>query len=248
MNSFLIIGSGFMGHSLALALKEKNEKFLISATEISKNHRYLLSDSKIYENVYRSYEDVDKNFDIVLLCTPPLTTSEIYENICKKFAKSLLITDICSTKSFLKEKVFPDNYVSSHPICGSDKNGPAEAKVDLYKKNTCILIGEENQSFEICVNMWQLFDMKIFKMSGEEHDQIYCHSSHLPHIIGRAFFNYLESKKIPEKFLGNSSREMIRIGSSNKELWNQIFKGNKKNLKISIDEFQEYLNNVKNKL
>ena len=96
--------------------------------------------------------------------------------------------------------------------------------------------------------MWQLFDMKIFKMSGEEHDQIYCHSSHLPHIIGRAFFNYLESKKIPEKFLGNSSREMIRIGSSNKELWNQIFNGNKENLKISINEFQEYLNKVKNKL
>ena len=66
MNSFLIIGSGFMGHSLALALKEKNEKFLISATEISKNHRYLLSDSKIYENVYRSYEDVDKNLANIL--------------------------------------------------------------------------------------------------------------------------------------------------------------------------------------
>ena len=52
MNNTLIIGGGFMGHSLALALKVANKDSAISVVEVVQDYRVLLEKSNIYDVVY----------------------------------------------------------------------------------------------------------------------------------------------------------------------------------------------------
>ena len=52
MNNTLIIGGGFMGHSLALALKVANKDSAISVVEVIQEYRVLLEKSNIYDVVY----------------------------------------------------------------------------------------------------------------------------------------------------------------------------------------------------
>ena len=59
MNNTLIIGGGFMGHSLALALKDANKDSTISVVEVVQDYRVLLEKSNIYDVVYNKIEQVN---------------------------------------------------------------------------------------------------------------------------------------------------------------------------------------------
>ena len=43
-----------------------------------------------------------------------------------------------------------------------------------------------------------------------------------------------------------SSRELLRLGKSNEDLWNEIFKDNKEILDESVIGFVKHLTNIKN--
>ena len=104
MNNTLIIGGGFMGHSLALALKAANKDSAISVVEVIQEYRVLLEKSNIYDVVYNKIDQVNSKFHQVIICTTPETTSQILDLILKLFCHSQLITDISSSKSFLNGK------------------------------------------------------------------------------------------------------------------------------------------------
>ena len=106
MNNTLIIGGGFMGHSLALALKAANKDSAISVVEVIQEYRVLLEKSNIYDVVYNKIDQVNSKFHQVIICTTPETTSQILDLILKLFCHSQLITDISSSKSFLNGKNF----------------------------------------------------------------------------------------------------------------------------------------------
>ncbi len=248
MNDTLIIGSGFMGHSIALALKDIDNNFLVSAVESAEKHRAFLEKSNIYNSIYKQVDEVKAKFHQVIICTHPEITSANLDLICNLFSKSKFITDISSSKSFLAGRKLPANFISSHPVCGSEKNGPIESRPDLFNKQPCILIGKSSQSLNLCQLFWESLGMKIFNMDPQDHDKIFSDTSHLPHIIGRAFYLYLKEKEISEEILGTSAKELLRLGKANKNLWDGIFRDNARNLKISIDQFQNYIENIKKNL
>ena len=245
MNNTLIIGGGFMGHSLALALKAANKDSAISVVEVIQEYRVLLEKSNIYDVVYNKIDQVNSKFHQVIICTTPETTSQILDLILKLFCHSDLITDISSSKSFLNGKKLPANFVSSHPVCGSEKKGPIESRADLFNQQPCILIRNDMQSLETCSSFWKSLGMKIFQMDSQIHDKTFSDISHLPHVIGRAFYLYIQEKEIPEDILGTSAKELLRLGKANKNLWDEIFKDNSRNLKGSIGGFQSYIEKIK---
>jgi prephenate dehydrogenase len=56
------------------------------------------------------------------------------------------------------------------------------------------------------------------------------------------------TKPIPHRddLMPESSRELLRLGKSNEDLWNEIFKDNKEILDESVIEFVKHLTNIKN--
>ena len=59
----LIVGSGFMGTSIALALKSDD----LSCVEQNLDYLELLRNLNIYKNLYRSIDEVDKDFDLIII-------------------------------------------------------------------------------------------------------------------------------------------------------------------------------------
>ena len=56
------------------------------------------------------------------------------------------------------------------------------------------------------------------------------------------------TKSIPHRddLMPESSRELLRLGKANEDLWNEIFKDNKEILDESVIEFVKHLTNTKN--
>ena len=65
----LIIGSGFMGTSLALKLKQKNSEASVSCIEQNSVAKAEVDQSDIYDETYHEFNEVSDSYDAVIICT-----------------------------------------------------------------------------------------------------------------------------------------------------------------------------------
>ena len=76
--------------------------------------------------------------DLVFTTTPVETVAEHVLKIALHCAAHTLITDVGSTKSSIVRRLagrLPPgvNFVGSHPLAGSEKTGPENARADLFE-------------------------------------------------------------------------------------------------------------------
>lgn len=223
----LIVGSGFMGTSIALALKSDD----LSCVEQNLDYLELLRNLNIYKNLYRSIDEVDKDFDLIIICSRQKEALDHIVNFSKKFP-SAVITDISSSKEFLIDSNLPRNFISSHPICGSHKTGPGNAESNLFLDKEVILIkGAEQELIDSIKQLWESLGARTTELDLDEHNRIYAYLSHFPHYLSFIYREILEESNIDfDKYSGDSLKEILRLSESDKDLWNEIFSDNKANI------------------
>ena len=149
----LIIGCGLIGSSILRAIHAKKLSKKVFVLEKSKKNitkiKKIRSNYKLIKNINTELSDVY----LVILCTP----MSQYKNIIKKLNKILkagcLITDVSSTKKNiikLKNKMLNKklNWISSHPIAGSEVSGPEYGNKNLFLNKWCVIIKEKNQNLK----------------------------------------------------------------------------------------------------
>ena len=238
----LIIGSGFMGTSLALRLKQKNSEDSVSCIEQNSAVKAEVDQSKIYDETYHDFNEVSDSYDVVLICTNIAEVKNNVETCLEKFDSSTLITDISSTKKHIATLI-DEGYVSSHPICGSEQSGPTTANADVFNSARVVVVGHDVERVK---NFWKSLDCSVFEMDTETHDKFFGYLSHLPHLMAFAFDKATESIPHRDELMPESSRELLRLSKSNEDLWNEIFKDNKEILDESVIKFVKHLTNIKN--
>ena len=238
----LIIGSGFMGTSLALKLKQMNSEASVSCIEQNSAAKAEVDQSAIYDATYSEFNEVIDSYDAVIICTNIAEVKNNVEECQEKFTSSTLITDISSTKKHISAMI-DGGYVSSHPICGSEQSGPTTANADIFNDARVVVVGHD---VERVVSFWQSLGCSTFEMDAKTHDKFFGYLSHLPHLMAFAFDKLTESIPHRDDLMPESSRELLRLGKANEDLWNEIFKDNKEILDESVIEFVKHLTNTKN--
>ena len=223
----LIVGSGFMGTSIALALKSDD----ISCVEQNLDYLELLRSLNIYKNLYKGINEVDEIFDLIIVCSRQKEALDHIANFSKKFP-SAVITDISSSKEFLIDKNLPRNFISSHPICGSHKTGPKNAEINLFRNKEVILIkGAKQELVDSIKQFWEFLGARTTELNLDEHNRIYAYLSHFPHYLSFIYREILEESNIDfDKYSGESLKEILRLSDSDKNLWDEIFSDNKSNI------------------
>ena len=248
MNRFLIIGGGFMGYSLALDIKFKLPNAEISILEIDLKNKRIIEDKSNDFDIYETLSSIEKSFDVVIICTPIKVVPELIKEVSNKFSDDTLITDISSSKNHLGSIATPKNFVSSHPICGSEKSGPDYADLGLYVGRTVAIIGSEDAIQTKLAKFWEILDMNVVFIDSDSHDRVFGDVSHLPHIIAKAYKESLAGKDIDSNLFADSGKELLRLGNANESLWKEIFADNNENIVQSLDNFEEALRAIKEQL
>ena len=178
----------------------------------------------------------------MIVCTNIAEVKNNVEKCQEKFSSSTLITDISSTKKHISTLI-NQGYVSSHPICGSEQSGPTTANADVFDSARVVVVGHDAERVK---NFWQSLGCSVFEMDAKTHDKFFGYLSHLPHLMAFAFDKLTESIPHRDDLMPESSRELLRLGKANEDLWNEIFKDNKEILDESVIEFVKHLTNTKN--
>jgi len=253
----LIIGCGLIGSSILRAIHSKKlskktfvlEKLKSNISKIKK----IKSNCKFIKSINSEISDVD----LVIICTPMSQYKKIIEKLNKSLKVNCLITDVGSTKQNiikLKNKILNKkfNWISSHPIAGSEVSGPEYGNKNLFLNKWCVIIKEKKQNskkINLLKKFWKKIGSKVILMNPVNHDKIFSITSHLPHLIAYNLIKTAQdSQKIQRKNLIQYSagglRDFSRIASSNEVMWRDIFFNNN-NIIQAINLFTKNLNSFK---
>ena len=253
----LIIGCGLIGSSILRAIHSKKLSKKVFVLEKSKKNiskiKRIKSNCKFIKNINSEVSDID----LIILCTPMSQYKKIIEKLNKILKENCLITDVGSTKQNiikLKYKILNKklNWISSHPIAGSEVSGPQYGNKNLFLNKWCVIIKEKRQNskkINLLNKFWKKIGSKVVFMNSIEHDKIFSITSHLPHLIAYNLIKTAQdSQKIQRKNLIQYSagglRDFSRIAASNEVMWRDIFFNNDNIIK-AINLFTKNLNSFK---
>ncbi|MGC8554547.1 MAG: prephenate dehydrogenase [Candidatus Acidulodesulfobacterium sp.] len=260
-----IIGLGFMGASLAGAVKSKFTGTAVKGYDIAKkNVDYCISRGIIDEplSLDSSYNSASSEDSLIIMCIPPSSILSFFDKYADFFGRKALITDIGSVKTPIESKAKKNNltnFVGSHPMCGSDKSGPENADFSLFDAKKCIVIKEsgdyadKDRSFNIekIAGFWKSLNMEVIFTEAETHDEITAYTSHFPHLVAFLLsdtaLSHAKNKKFSlfSSFIGSGFKDSTRIASSSPDLWTDIFLMNDENIISSLDNFIASANSIK---
>ena len=250
VDNLVVIGTGFMGASLAAAVKSRGLARQVIGIDPAEAQR-----AKLLGFIDQVIDRVDRLADssvakagslAVVIASPVPTFNQILGDLQKSAHRGSLplqwITDIGSTKRSLISAVennltdLAALFVSSHPMAGSEKQGPADARADLFQ-SARVLVSRLPQSSESVLaaveGFWMALGAQPSQLPIEEHDELLAAISHLPHAVAYSLAGMLAGSPLAgaaQALHGGGLRDTTRIAASSAELWADIFLDNREEL------------------
>jgi prephenate dehydrogenase len=243
-NQVTIIGVGLIGGSLGLALKEAGQARRV----VGVGHRQASLDAALAcgaaDAVSLDPAAGVRGSDLVVLATPVGRFSEILSRAAPALAPGAVVIDVGSTKvrvvAQMEERVPPAcACVGCHPIAGSEQQGVAAARTDLFRGAVCVITPSRRSTPEAVKRVaqtWQALGMTVRTLSPQEHDRLLAEASHLPHVVAAALVQAVSGEAEP--LVGLGWADTTRIAGSDAALWRDILMSNAAQVAAAIERFQ----------
>jgi prephenate dehydrogenase len=247
-NKTVIVGVGLMGGSLGLAVRERRLAREVVGWGRKAERLEAARRGGALDSWTLSREEALAGADLVVFAAPIGVTAALASEWIPVAPPACRITDLMSVKGDLPEKLTAltgpaRSYVSSHPLCGSEKTGASSARADLFSGRLCVLTpvaGTKKPAISALQAFWQGLGMRVVSLPPARHDQILAAVSHLPHLAAAALVNRLGEERMLD-FAGTGLLDSTRIAASDPDLWAEIFLLNRRDLLGALDRFRETL-------
>lgn len=247
-----IIGVGLLGGSFALGLKSVEDGHHFIGVDSSQENAFIATKLGIVDQIM-DFEEAIKASDLVVLATPVNIISNMLPKTLDILREGCMLIDLGSTKDTfsraVKDHPKRDQYISCHPIAGTENSGPESAFSGLLKHKQIIICEKEKSKKEmlrIIISIFKKLDMHITYMGSEEHDRHIAYVSHLSHISSFALGLTVLEKEKDEKSIftmaGSGFSSTVRLAKSSPDMWAPIFKQNAPNISVALEA---YINQLK---
>ncbi|MBL9122574.1 MAG: prephenate dehydrogenase/arogenate dehydrogenase family protein [Planctomycetaceae bacterium] len=253
-NTVAIIGVGLIGGSIGLALRTRNlANRVVGIGRRQESLATALGVGAITEATTEIAPGV-ADADLIVVATP---VGQIVEHVRQAAAACparALLTDAGSTKgeivAALSQALAPSaRFIGSHPIAGGEKQGPAEARPDLFVERLVVLTPTAATPPEVeaaVTEFWESLGARTRRLSPEEHDRQLACSSHVPHLVAAMLAQATDRAALP--FTGTGFRDTTRVAAGDPELWTQILLANRGPVLAALAPFEAALGAVRDAL
>jgi len=242
------IGLGLMGGSLSIALRSTSKSLHFIGLDHNHIHCKEALELGLVDEVVYDLASIS-HCDIIFLSIPVdgiISVSKAF----KSLDKNCTIIDLGSTKEKISQSIpkkVRSNFVTAHPMTGTEKFGPSAAIPNLYTDKVVVLCDMElsgTHQQNTAKNIFESIGMSLVYMDAKEHDRHAAFISHMPHALSYALANSVMKQEDKESILvlaGGGFKDMSRIAKSSPNMWEDIFRQNKANLLESIHALQSEL-------
>jgi prephenate dehydrogenase len=249
-----IIGVGLIGGSLGLAVRKHKVAHRIIG--IGRDHRRLekaLDLGAVDEFTTDMYHGI-READLVVVCTPVESIVEFVQQAALNAQPKTLITDAGSTKELIVKQVEADikkhkstvDFVGSHPMAGSEKNGAEHSRADLFEGRAVIVTPTKHSSpdaVERVHDFWRAVGAIVLQMSPAEHDRAVAAISHVPHVVASALAAATPEESLP--LAAGGWLDTTRIAAADVGLWRQILAQNRSHVLKGLAQFEKVLTGLR---
>lgn len=258
-----ILGTGFMGASLGLAIKKIHPESKITGYDINEANLKKALEMGAVDSLAADLKSACDGKSFVILASYVATILNMLPQVAEHVPKGCLVTDLGSTKNLIVSRAaecFPSGkfFVGSHPMRGSTSSGPKQANGDILNGACCyVVIGEKTDMAAAAdiVLFWKSLGARPVIVRPDRHDELTAFSSHLPHLASVAMsltgeelldedMNYINA------IVGKGFKWSTQTAKSPTDMWIGVAKTNRFNiinglrsLKKNIGELSRALEN-----
>jgi prephenate dehydrogenase len=247
VNKLAIVGTGLIGGSFALALKQAGAVSEVLGVGRNPARLTVARELGLIDHVADWAEAGQA--DCILLALPVGETGPVLKQLAPHLKPGAIVTDAGSTKLNVIEAAraalgtrFTD-FVPGHPIAGSEQSGPGAAQADLYQGKKVVLTPQADTHADALATvraLWEAAGAQVETLDAALHDRVFAAVSHLPHLAAFALVDELAQRADGDvffRFAASGFRDFTRIAGSSPEMWRDIALANRDALLVELDAY-----------
>ncbi|MFF2540665.1 prephenate dehydrogenase [Streptomyces cyaneofuscatus] len=227
MRTALVIGTGLVGTSAALALSGRSVRVhLVDHDPESARTAAALGAG--------SDEPPEGRVDLAVIAVPPAHTATVLARAMRDgVARGYL--DVASVKGGPRRELEAMGldltpYIGTHPMAGKERSGPLAATGDLFEGRPWVLTPTRDTDTEVlnlALELVALCRAVPVVMDADAHDRAVALVSHTPQLISSMVAARLEeADETAVRLCGQGIRDVTRIAASDPRMWVEILSAN----------------------
>jgi prephenate dehydrogenase len=225
----LVVGTGLIGTSVALAVRAAGGEVLLSdkdpqrlATAVSAGAGEPLAPG------------AESDVDVVLVAVPPRLVGAVAVAHLRR-TRSAIVSHVCSVQTLPQREVEAGGvdlarFVGGHPIAGRELSGPVHASADLFVERPWVLTPTAATSAEATETLRALAQAcgaRPTVLEASDHDALFAQLSHVPQVVASALAASIAAMSGSDAALaGTGLRDTTRLADSDPDLWAEIITAN----------------------
>jgi prephenate dehydrogenase len=249
-----ILGCGFMGGSLAAALRRRNLATSIVGYDVDPEVGARGVRLGLLDAAASSCAQAARQANLVVLAAPVGAMPDLLSEVSGELRPAAIATDLGSTKADVvtaaRRALGPSfaRFVPAHPIAGGERTGLEHADADLFEGCTVVMTPAQETRSDAAARveqLWRSCGARVVRMDAGEHDRMLASVSHLPHVVAFALVAHIARQPDAQRRLelaGPGFRDFTRIAASSAAMWRDIALANRdaiaEELRALISELQ----------
>ena len=246
-----IIGTGLIGCSLAIRLKETGFAKKIIGVDNNADHLKTAVELGWIDEALPLDEAIGQS-KLIVIAIPVDATLQLLSGILTKLDTQVLM-DVGSTKGIICQSVAGNKnrgrFAATHPMWGTEKDGPAAAEKNAFTGRVAVICEKDktdSDALQLVEQLYQKIGMQLVYMDSDVHDIHAAYVSHISHIASYALsLTVLEKEKEEDAIFELASggfESTVRLAKSHAAMWAPIFMQNKENV---LDVLNEHISQLR---
>ena len=249
MEKIAIVGTGLIGTSLGLAIRQNMPKdATVVGTDRDRGNSSEAQKMGALDKVENSIRSAVEGADMVVVAVPVTAIRDVFDAISPHLSQGCLVTDTGSSKGEVMrwaDEALPShvNFVGGHPMAGKETAGPKHAEAGLFRNKTYCVIPSTRARAD-AVNRWvkivEGIGARHYFIDAGEHDSFVAAVSHLPALLSVALVR--TTSQSPSwadiaKVASTGYRDITRLASGDPIMHRDICATNSEYIVSWIDAF-----------
>jgi prephenate dehydrogenase len=231
--SAVVIGTGLIGTSIALALREHG--VTVGLADQDPAAARLAADIGAGTVLPDARNAAAREpADLAVLAVPPAAAAPALA-AAQSAGLARWYTDVASVKGAVLDQARAlgcdlASFVPGHPLSGRERSGPAAARADLFLGRPWVICPEPETApgaVAAAAALVRCCQAQVVRLPAGEHDRYVALVSHAPHVVAAAMAVRLAGAAEPALLLsGQGIRDVTRIAAGGSRMWAQILAAN----------------------
>ena len=233
LGSAVVVGTGLIGTSIALALREHGVAvWLADHDQAAARLAADIGAGTVLPDALTP--PAPGQADVAVLAVPPAAVGPVLA-AAQAAGLARWYTDVASVKGAVLDQARGlgcdlGSFLPGHPLSGRERSGPAAARADLFLGRpwvTCPAPETAPGAIAAVTALVRCCQAQEVRLPADDHDRYVALVSHAPHVVAAAMAARLMGAAEPALLLaGQGIRDVTRIAAGDSGLWAQILTAN----------------------